>query len=250
LGKKFLVFNLVSRNLKIKYRRSLLGVFWTLVGPLSMAVIYYFVFKVVLRVEMPHYLAFILSGTLPWAFFAQSLGEGMESLVGNQGLLSKVPIPSQVFPFVGVLTNLITLLIALPVVVLAAMASGVDLSWSTVLLPLLYGCLFLIAYALALILAHAFVFLRDLRHLISLVLQVWFYATPVIYDERMVPAKYAWVLVVNPLGGLFTSLHAILVRGAWPEPGTLATVAAWTLGLSALSRVFQLRWSREVVENL
>src|SRR3954453_19323172 len=85
LGKKFLVYNMVSRNLKIKYRRSVLGVFWTLLSPIAMTVVYYFVFKVILQVRMPHYLVFILSGVLPWTFFSQSLSEGMESIAGSWG---------------------------------------------------------------------------------------------------------------------------------------------------------------------
>src|SRR4051794_1756265 len=83
LGKKFLVFNLVSRNLKIKYHRSVLGLFWTLINPLAITLIFYFVFKVVLNVQIPHYLAFILSGMLPWSFFNQTMMEGMEAIVAN-----------------------------------------------------------------------------------------------------------------------------------------------------------------------
>src|SRR3954471_24738544 len=88
-GKKFLVFNLVSRNLKIKYRRSVLGVFWTLLSPLAMAVIYYFVFRVVLNVRIDHYAVFILSGVLPWSFFGVTTLEGLDSILGNGSLISK-----------------------------------------------------------------------------------------------------------------------------------------------------------------
>src|SRR5689334_7103760 len=92
LGKKFLVFNLVSRNLKLKYRRSVLGVFWTLLSPIAMGMVYYFIFKVILKVQMPYYLAFILSGVLPWTFFNQTILEGLESVVGSWSIVTKVPI--------------------------------------------------------------------------------------------------------------------------------------------------------------
>lgn len=250
LGKKFLIFNLVSRNLKIKYRRSILGVFWTLLSPLSMAVVYYFVFKVVLKVQMPNYLALVLSGVLPWAFFAQSTIEGMESIVNSQGLLSKVPVPPQIFPFVGVFTNLITLGLAVPIVFITAFWSGVDLGTSVVLLPLLFGCLFLITYGLSLILAHLFVFFRDLRHLMTLVMQIWFYGTPVIYDENMIPEKYSWILYANPLGTMFTSLHDVFARGVWPSREHLLALISWTLGITIAARLFQTQFSHEIVENL
>ncbi len=250
LGKKFLIYNLVNRNLKIKYRRSFLGVVWTVLSPVSMAVVYYYVFKVILRVQMPHYLAFILCGTLPWAFFAQSLMEGMESLVANQGLLSKVPVPVPVFPYVCILTNMITLLIATPIIFIAAWISGVELSASVILLPVLLGCLFLITYAFTFILAHLYVFFRDLKHLMSLVIQIWFYGTPVIYDEQMIPEKYHWVLYINPFGTLFSSLHDIFVRGIWPNQQNLMVLFGWTCATTVLARVFQVSFSREIVENL
>jgi ABC-type polysaccharide/polyol phosphate export permease len=127
VGKKFLVFNLVSRNLKIKYRRSILGIFWTLLSPVAMGFVYYFVFKVILKVQIPHYLAFILSGVLPWSFFAQTVLEGMESIVSNWSIVTKVPIPIQVFSYVNAVTNLTTLFLALPVFIGAAYFTDVPL---------------------------------------------------------------------------------------------------------------------------
>lgn len=97
-GKKFLVFNLVAKNLRTKYRRSILGILWTLAAPLSMAIVYYFVFKVVLQVKQPYYIVLILTGVLSWNFFGQTLVEGTDAILGSWGLLSKVPIPLPVFP--------------------------------------------------------------------------------------------------------------------------------------------------------
>ncbi|MGK5088324.1 ABC transporter permease [Bdellovibrionota bacterium FG-2] len=210
LGKKFLVYNLVSRNLKIKYRRSVFGVFWTLLAPIGTALVYYFVFKVIMAVRIPQYPLFILTGVLFWTFFAQTVMESMESLVGNWGLISKVPIPLQIFPFTGALTNLINLLIALPVLIGVAFASGVVPGWSFLLLPFYAFCLFLMAYGFGFILAVAFVYFRDLRHLMGIVIQIWFYSTPVVYAEDMIPVKYRWVLSLNPLGKTFEGLHGIV----------------------------------------
>src|SRR6202035_5870261 len=116
VSKKFLVFNLVGRNLKVKYRRSVLGVLWTLLSPLATVMIFYFVFKVILKVQIPHYMAFLVSGVLPWSFFSQTINEGMDSIVGNAGIAAKVPVPIQIFPLVGAITNFITLFLALPVI--------------------------------------------------------------------------------------------------------------------------------------
>jgi len=128
LSKKFLVYNLVSRNLKVKYRRSVLGVLWTLAAPVAISVIYYFVFKVILKISIPHYPVFILAGVLFWNFFSMTVIESMESIVANWVIVTKIPIPLQVFPFSGAMTNLTTLLLALPVLWTVAAFSGVPIT--------------------------------------------------------------------------------------------------------------------------
>ena len=250
VGKKFLVYNLVSRNLKTKYHRSVLGLFWTLLSPLAIALVFYFVFKVILNVQIPHYLAFILSGMLPWSFFNQTVLEGMESIVLSLGLLSKVPIPTPIFPFVGAVTNLITLSLATPVLIGASFISGVSLGPSLILLPVYFVILFLLAYGISTTLAVLFVLLRDLRHLMGIGLQILFYATPVIYNETMIPEKYHWVLYANPLAFVFVDLHSILVRGEWPNTTHTPIIAGWvflSLGLATLTHKFL---GNELVERI
>jgi ABC-type polysaccharide/polyol phosphate export permease len=248
LGKKFLVFNLVGKNLKRKYRRSYFGFLWTLLAPTAMAVVYYFVFKMVLHVRIPHYVAFVLTGVLPWAFFAGSLSEGMESIVGNWNLASKVPIPVQVFPFSVSVTNVINFGFSIPVLLAASFVSRVELSDSLVLLPLIFFFLFLTTYGLALILSLVFVYLRDLRHILSILLQIWFYGTPVVYSENMIPPQFHWVIYANPVGTVFVALHRVLAEGAWPDQTTLLCSGLWSLGLLALGTLALERLGAEVVE--
>lgn len=250
LGKKFLVFNLVSRNLKVKYRRSFFGFLWTILSPMAMAVVYYFVFKVVLKIQIPRYLVFILSGILPWTFFAQTLAEGMESIVGNLGLISKISVQAQVFPFVGSLTNLVTLTLTIPILICASMISGVSAAPSLVMLLYYFGTLFLIAYSISSILAIAFVFFRDLRHILGIVLQIWMYGTPVIYDEVMIPEKYKWILYANPVGMVFKGIHCVLVQGAWPSGLDISIPALWMFGLFLVSAWLQKVTANGLVESI
>jgi ABC-type polysaccharide/polyol phosphate export permease len=213
LGKKFLVFNLVDRNLKIKYRRSFLGYFWTILAPIAMSAIYYFVFKIVMHIERPHYLAFILGGVLPWSFFTQTITESTESIVANQGLISKIPIPIHVFPYVVSITNFSTLFLSLPVIFGLSIFSGVPVSANMLWVFFFFGCLLLLAYALGAVLAVFYVYMRDLKHAIGLILQVWFYATPILYDSSMIPEKYRWILYLNPGGSIFEGIHLSMLSG-------------------------------------
>lgn len=241
---------MVSRNLKTKYRRSLLGIVWTLLAPIAMAFVYYFVFKVILQVKVPHYLAFVLSGVIPWTFFVQTVSEGMESIVGSWGLVSKVPIPLQIFPLVNALTNFSTLSLAFPVLIAAAVATDVPLGFSLLLLPGFMFCLFLITYSLALVLGILFVYFRDLRHAIGILLQFWFYSTPVLYDEAMVPEHLRFLLLFNPLASIFTSFHKILSRGAVPSERDIVVSLGWTSIIFLGSLLFQRRYSSNVIEAI
>ena len=248
--KKFLIFNLVSRNLKIKYRRSFLGILWTLLSPLAMTAVYFFVFKIVMNVQIPHRLVFFMSGILFWSFVSQTIIEGMESLVGNVGLISKVPIPVNVFPFVSVVTNFVTLLLSMPVLLGAALVSQAPLSFSLLLLPIYALMLLCMVYGMSFCLGVVFVFLRDLRHLMGIVISIWFYASPVVYSEQMIPEKYQWILYVNPLGIFFSDLHLIWVQGGWPSIGHFSIVLAWTLVFVFAAIFVQKKFSKGLVELL
>jgi lipopolysaccharide transport system permease protein len=250
LGKKFLVFNLVGRNLKIKYRRSALGILWTLVAPTALACVYYFVFVKVVKIQMPHYLGFILSGIFLWTFFARTVVEGTESLVGNITLLTKIPIPLQIFPFVTTVTNFSTLLLSLPVLFTALAISGVPISATLVLFPVYLALLFMMAYGFALILALGFVYFRDLKHVMEIVMQVWFYGTPVLFDAKMIPENYHWVLYANPTGLLFHHLHLILIQGVYPPVSEAAMVVAWTAIVVSSAGLFYRRAASGAVEVL
>ena len=249
-GKKFLVYNMVGRNLKIKYRRSALGIFWTLLSPLSLVGIYYFVFKVIMQVSTPHYLAYLVSGILPWAFFQQTIMEGMESIAGNSNLISKIPIPLQVFPLVGTVTNLVTLALALPIMIGVAVLSGIQLGPSLLALPFFFLVIATVAYAMSLIIGIVFVYFQDLRHITGLVMQLWFYATPVLYREEMIPDRYKFLVYVNPIGSAVVSIHQILSIGMWPDPKHFFTALIWAV-ISMLVALWVFKaLSPDVAENL
>lgn len=229
LHKKFLVYNLVNRNLKIKYRRSALGFFWTLLIPISQAAIYYLVFQKILKVQIEHYVPFILSGVMFWTFFSNTLSEGMESLLNNSALLTKIPIPLQTFPWVAALSHAVNLALATPVIALAMLVNGLPLTPAFLLVPVLLAQITIIAFSIGVVLSLVMVFFRDLRYVLALVLQVWMYATPVIFHESMIPDSLKWILWVNPIGLIFPSLHQIVLRGEAPDIATLAATTGWMI---------------------
>ena len=121
-------------------------------------------------------------------------------------------------------------------------------SW---LLLFYYGvCLFLMAYSAALVASMLYVYFRDLKHLTSIVLQIWFYATPVVYDESMVPSKYRWILFANPLGNLFSGVHRLLTGGSVPEARSVLAVGVWA-AIFVLTAILAYKGlKREIVERI
>ncbi len=248
--RKNLLMNLVMRNFKIKYRGSVLGYLWTLVIPLSQVVVFYFVYQVVLKIPIPNYLAFIVTGIMPWVFFASTVNESLESLVAGQNLLSHVPMPIQVFPAATVLTNFFNLLLAFPIIFGVLLWSGITPSFTMILaVPYLVG-LFLFTYCLSFILACLFVLFRDVKYIFSIFLNLWMYATPVLYTIDLVPDKFRWIFFVNPLTGFFVGFRDALINQRPTDPSLIISFVAWTAGLFLIANFVRSHLSAKLVERL
>ncbi len=250
LGKKFLIFHLIHRNLTVKYRRSVFGLLWTLLTPLSTTLVYYFVFKVIMNQGVPNHLIFFLTGVLTWNFVNQSIIESMETIVNNAGLLTKVPVSLQTFSFSGTLTNFVTYLLALPILIASALFSQIHLGHSLLVMPFYLLNLFLITYALGFILSIFYIRFRDLRHLMSIGLQLWMWTTPVLYEASMIPEKYHLLLPLNPFGYLFADLHDIWLRNllpAWPHG---LQIACWSVSLTFLSAWIHRHYAPGLLEQI
>lgn len=250
LTRKYLVYNLVSRNLKIKYRYSIFGFLWTLIVPLSQALVFYTVFNLILKVQVPNYLVLILSGILPWAFFSQTIFEGMDSIVANSSIITKVPVPLQVFPYTGALTNLTTLVLSTPVVLGTMIWSEMPIKLSLLWLPFFWGNLFIIAFGFSVTLGLLFIYFRDIKHILGILIQLWFYGTPVLYNEAMIPPELRWLLALNPVGELFVGIHQVCYQGQSPSSEQILFPLVWSMG-AFVAAIFSLKFlTRRAVESL
>jgi ABC-type polysaccharide/polyol phosphate export permease len=251
LQRRFLISIFVGRNLKVKYRGSFLGYVWTLAIPIFQVAVFYFVYKIVLGIQTPNYLAYIVSGILPWVFFSTSVTESMESIVGAEGLLNHAPIPIQTFPVTATMTNLFNLLTSLPVLGLVLWWSGPQFSVEKALAigPLIF--LFaLFTYAGGLILSILFIYLRDLRHVLGIVLQVGMYFTPILYSPEMIPEGFRWIIKFNPLASFFEAFRSSLNLSQGDPWVGLATFSVWTVLMIVLAWICLKTLARRAVESL
>ncbi len=240
-----LVMLLVQRDLKVRYKRSVLGIGWTLLNPLLQMVVYTLVFSTIMRVGVPQFPVFLLSGLLPWTMISVSIIGSAHTLLNNQGLIRKVAVPQMVYPLAVVASKLVDLVLSLVPFTLLAIALGrpPTPAWMCLVPALLLATAF--SAGLALLFSSLTVFYRDMRHLVDILIQVWFYLTPVIYPysylEKLPYPSLRWVLAVNPATPVVRLFQEVLYEGRFPEAAlvgsaTLATAAMLGLGLAVFTR--------------
>ena len=210
-----LISSLVARELKARYRGSVLGFFWSFINPLLLLLVYSFVFTYVLENKsegIQPYALFMFCGILPWTWFASSLTEAAGSLISGGNLIKKVLFPAEVLPIVSVLANMVHFFLGLPILVAfliyyAHRPDALDLVWFpvAVLVQLTFTT------ALALMLAALTVHFRDIRDLLANILTLWFFATPIIYPWTQASVRrFKWIFNMNPFTHLAISYQEIL----------------------------------------
>jgi len=245
-----LVEVLIARELKLRYRGTLLGFLWSFLNPAIMMAVYVLLFWVYMRVPVDNYPAFLFAGLLPWLWFSAALNEAAGCIIANGSLVKKVRLPAEIFPLVAVGAHLVHLLLSVPVLLGVLWLLGVPPGWPVLLLPVVLGVQFLLTYGLALAVAALAVRFRDLLHLLPNLVTVWLFLTPVLYPADLVPAALRPLLALNPMAHLARAYQAILFEGAWPPAGGLALAlgmagAAWAGG-QALFRGHQDLFATEV----
>jgi lipopolysaccharide transport system permease protein len=220
-----LLRGLVRRDLQVKYKGSILGFAWSLLHPLVMAAVYTLAFRYVVKVPIDAFPLFLLSGLLPWMFFASALGSATSAIVDNGTLVRKVAFPRAVLPLGAVASQLVQFGLMYTVIVPTALVMGVGLSPALAALLPVIALQAAFTTGLALLLATAYVFVRDARHLLEVGLQVWFWLTPIIYSVELVSPELLRWLRWNPMLHFVTAYQDIVVRHALPSGETFLLLA-------------------------
>jgi ABC-type polysaccharide/polyol phosphate export permease len=232
-----LVFSLVARELKARYRGSVLGFFWSFINPLLLLLIYTFVFTVVFPgahpPELEPYALFMFCGILPWTWFSSALLESSNVLVAGGNLIKKVLFPAEVLPIVSVLAGLVHFGLGLPI--LAAFliyyrvpVAPTDLLW----FPVIVAVQLVLTAGLALLVSALTVHFRDVRDLLANLLTLWFFATPIIYPIAQAPDRVRRLLYLNPFTHLAIAYQEVLFRpGPFTQGARLLLVGAASLAV-------------------
>lgn len=216
---------LVGRELRLRYKGSLLGLLWAILSPLGTVFILHFLFTRILPLNIPNYAAFIYSGLLPWTWFQAAVQTSAATLMDNRDLVRKPFFPRPLLPAVVTATNLILYLLALPVLLVILVIEGLPLTLALALLPLVWLAQALFTLACATLVAALGALIRDVQHLLGVGMLLWFYLTPIFYDlDRVTPAQARWLLL-NPMATLVRAHRAIVLYGQTPDWGALGLTA-------------------------
>jgi lipopolysaccharide transport system permease protein len=201
---------LVWRDLKARYKQTILGAMWVILQPLLMTLVFTIFLGKLVRVQTgtTPYPLFLYAGLLPWTFFSNAVSSGSYSLLANSQMITKVYLPRLIIPAAAVSVRLSDFLVASVVLIILMRYYGVHLGWQILLLPALMLQLTLLALALSALLSALNVKYRDTGTALPVILQVWMFASPIVYPRSLVPARWEWAYQINPLTGMIEGFRS------------------------------------------
>ena len=241
---------LVDRDMKLLYKRSALGIAWTLINPLLQLAVFSFVFRSVIPINIPQFSSFAFSGLLIWTWSQTALFQATGLITSNKALIRQPNFPTAILPVVTTMTGLIHFLLALPVLIIFLAVDGVRPSSVLFVLPLLMVIQFVLTVGLAYPLAALNVTFRDTQHTLGVLLQMLFYLTPIFYDLNSVPKEFQPLYQLNPMVPLLQAYRAILLKGTQPDWQALLMVSLAVAVILPIGLAIFRRQSNTFVEEL
>lgn len=245
-----LLRELVSRDIKVQYKRSSIGILWSLINPLMQLLVFLFLFQLVLPVKIRNYSSFVFSGMLVWNWFQSSLTQAAGAITANRELIRRPGFPVPILPTVTVTTNLVHFLLALPIMMLFLVLSGVGLKSTIMLLPVLMTLQFILILSLGYLVAAFNVVFRDTQHILGVFLQFLFYLTPIFYSADAVPEFYRPLYHINPMVHLVEAYRAILIEGIQPNWLSVLGLSLFAIVLLRIGYKVFMQTSYRFVEEL
>lgn len=232
---KYLLLQLTQRDIKARYKQSIIGYAWVILNPLSQLLVYSFVFSVIIRfpTEGVAYPVFLFIGLIPWVYLQNSLSSVSLSLVENSDLLKKIYFPREVFPYSVIMSKLVDFIVSFVILFGFLFFYHVQISWVTLyFFPLLFVQIILMT-GLALFFSSLNLFYRDIRYLVNLILLLWMYLTPILYPLSMVPKDYLWIYKLNPMVGIIEGYRSAFFNLAFDVPTiALSTIISLIIFIS------------------
>ncbi|MCL2607814.1 MAG: ABC transporter permease [Methanomassiliicoccaceae archaeon] len=248
---RYMILSLVRRDLRGKYKNSVLGVFWNFLNPLFQIIIYIIVFTAILYRDIDAYYVYLIVGIMPWFFFSGSLSEGSGSIVSHSNMVKKIYFPREALVMSVVLSRFITLLIAYAVVIFIIFVTGFGFTWfAFALLPLIFAVQFMFTLGLTLFFAAVNVYYRDVSHALGVLLMGWMWLTPIVYMRDIGSDILQTIMSLNPVTYFIGAYHDLFYYKVIPNIGSLGICFALAFVSLAVGWMMFMRLERRFAEEL
>lgn len=217
-----MIASLVRKDLRGRYKGSVLGFLWTFINPLFQLIIYTIVFSTILRSDIEKYYLFLFVALIPWIFFSSALVNGSTSVLAQKSMVTKIYFPRAVLPIAYVTSSFINMLYCFIIVFVVVLIAGIKISFPALLcLPAIMLIEYIFAMGIALFTSSITVYFRDFEHILGIINMGWMYMTPIIYSIEIIPEKYKNFFYLNPMTYIISSYREVLYYGRVPEMSLL-----------------------------
>lgn len=245
-----LLRHLVWRDFNLRYKRSVLGVLWSLVFPLAQLMVLVFLFQTVVPLNIPGYPVFVFCALLPWSWFSNSVGSACTLFIANRDLVRHPNFAPATLMVMNTLSNFVTYLFALPILCAVLLIYGFPFTPALLVLPLLLLIQSVLIIGLGLIAATLNVFYRDVQHIVSVGLTLLFYLTPVFYRSQAVVEKYHALYDLSPIAALIQAYRAVFFYGVVPSWGAVGYAALCSLAICGVGYAIYRYFQHEIIDVL
>jgi len=227
-----MIYMLVRREIRGRYKGSVLGFFWTFLNPLLQFVVYAVVFSVLLRSDIEKFYVYMFVAFIPWFFFSTAIPQGANCILTHNTMVQKIYFPRMVLPISTVLTGFVNMLLSEIVVFIVLILSGFIPSYHVIALPVVMLVQLMFVLGIVLIVSALTVYFRDLSHILDIIVMLWFYLTPVVYSIDIIPEQFRGFIYLNPMTGIIECYRSILYYRTWPEFSMM--LLAFVLGVISI----------------
>lgn len=212
-----MVGSLVRRELRGKYKGSVLGFLWTFINPLCQIVVYTIVFSMIVRSDLDNFYVYVITGMIPWLFFDSSMRIGSGCIRYQGDMINKIYFPREVLPLACVTANFVNMILCFIIVFLVLFVSGVGVSLNALFaLPFVMFIEYLMVLGFTLLISAVTVYFKDMEHIVTVMLMAWIYLTPILYSITSIPPQILWLFKLNPITYIIEAYHSILYWKTFP----------------------------------
>lgn len=240
----------VKKDIGGKYKHSFLGVLWSFVNPLLQIAVYAIVFPLIMKNSIENYTVFMICGLIPWTYFSTVLNRASFVIIENGNIIKKVYFPREILPLSLVTSETVNFLISCALILAFVLFSGMGISIYILAFPIVLITQYIILIGLSLIFSSVTVFFRDLQHFISVILQLFFYATPIVYSVESIPEEFRWILYFNPMTYIIDGYRAIFYEKTMPNIKMLGIIALVGIAITIIGYLIFNKLQRKFAEEL